>query len=75
MKIDLPGNSGGVLILKIDPPGNLGCCARINGNLCVYASGKSKRNVLKNVVLPGKHQSVLKKSKAYWKTKRCSKKI
>ena len=59
MKIDLPGNSGGVLTLKIDPPGSLECFLKINGNLCVDASGKSKRYVLKNVVLPGKQRGVL----------------
>ena len=72
MKIDLPGNSGGVLILKIDPPGNLGCFLKINGNLCVDASKKSKRYVLINFVLPGKQRGVLRKFNASWKIKRCS---
>ena len=54
MKIDLPGNSGGVLILKIDPPGNSGYFLKINENLCIDAFGKSKRYVLKNVVRFGK---------------------
>ena len=59
MKIDLIGNSGGVLILKIDPLGYLRCFLKINGNLCVDASRKSKRYVPKNVVLPRKQRGVL----------------